>query len=64
MITAVIEKCCFPDRMKSVYRRSTLFTVWSYCEEVVEIRLCGHKYRTYIGEEVWEDRNDGTCREK
>jgi len=44
--TAVTEKCCCPERMKSLYRRSTLFTVWSYCEEVVEIRLCGQKYRT------------------
>jgi len=31
---------------------------------VVEIRLCGHKYRTYMGEGKWEDRKDGTYREK
>jgi len=37
--TAVTEKCCTLDRMDSVYRRSTLFNVWSYSAEVVEIRL-------------------------
>ena len=62
--TAVTEKCCSPDRMKSVYRRSTLFTDWSYCAAVVEIRLCGHKCGTYMGKGSWEDRKDGTCREK
>jgi len=45
--------------MQSVYRWSTLFTVWSYSEETVEIRLCGHKYRTYTEDGRWEDRKDG-----
>jgi hypothetical protein len=64
MITAVTEKCCPSDGMQSVYRRSTLFTVWSYSEEIVEIRLCGHKYWTYSEDGRWEDRKDGTYREK
>ena len=50
--------------MQSVYRRSTLFSVWRYSAGVVEIRLCGHEYRTYMGEGMWEDRKDGTYREK
>jgi len=50
--------------MQSIYRRSTLFTAWCYCAEIDGIRLCGHKYRTYMGEERWEDRKDGTYREK
>jgi hypothetical protein len=50
--------------MQSVYRRIALFTVWSYSEEIVEIRLCGHKYRTYTGDERWEDRKDGAYRAK
>jgi hypothetical protein len=50
--------------MQSVYRRSTLFTVWSYCAEIVEMRLFERKYRIYMGEERREDRKDGTYREK
>jgi hypothetical protein len=50
--------------MQSVHRRSTLFTVWIYSAESVEMRLCGGKYRAYRGDGRWEDRKGGTYREK
>jgi len=50
--------------MESLHRQGTLLTVWSCCAGAVEIRLCGHKYRTCMGEGRWEDRKDGTYREK
>jgi len=43
MAIAVTEKCCPSDRMQSVYRRSTLFIVWSYSVEIVEIRFLWNK---------------------